>query len=194
MGEEARRERILQVAERLFRHYGPQKTTVADIAREARIAIGSVYLDFTSKEAILDELSHKRGQTVAGMMRSAAEGAPPGERLCRMLKARVAALILLAGEGAHACDLVRCSSKQKRSGTSIALRGFDDETRELLREELEAGIGIGEYLGPADPQLRAIEAAFAVLSPPYIFYLDRREAADLADHLSRLLVEGIRRR
>ena len=194
MGEEGRRERILHVAERLFRHYGPQKTTVADIAREAQIAIGSVYLDFSSKEAILDELSRKRGRTVAGMMKSAAEGAPPDERLCRMLKARVAALLLLAGEGTHACDLMRCSSKAKGAQAAAPQRGFDDDTRALLRSELEAGTAAGVYAGSIDATLRAIEVAFVVLSPPFVFYLERSEATELSDHLSRLLVEGVRTR
>lgn len=46
------REDILAAAERLFRHFGYRKTTVADIARSAGVAKGSVYLHFTSKEEI----------------------------------------------------------------------------------------------------------------------------------------------
>jgi len=49
-GNEDRRRVILDTAARLLRHYGPAKTTMADIARAADIAVGSVYLEFASKE------------------------------------------------------------------------------------------------------------------------------------------------
>src|SRR6266403_1083472 len=43
------RERILVVAERLFRQIGYQKTTVADIAKELRMSPANVYRFFDSK-------------------------------------------------------------------------------------------------------------------------------------------------
>jgi AcrR family transcriptional regulator len=46
------RERILVVAERLFRQIGYQKTTVADIAKELRMSPANVYRFFDSKKSI----------------------------------------------------------------------------------------------------------------------------------------------
>jgi AcrR family transcriptional regulator len=46
------RERILEVAERLFREIGYQKTTVADIAKLLRMSPANVYRFFDSKKAI----------------------------------------------------------------------------------------------------------------------------------------------
>jgi AcrR family transcriptional regulator len=46
------RERILAVAERLFREIGYQKTTVADIAKLLRMSPANVYRFFDSKKAI----------------------------------------------------------------------------------------------------------------------------------------------
>lgn len=50
---------ILKAALRLVRSYGTHKTTVADIAREARVGVGTVYLEFTSKEALFGALSRQ---------------------------------------------------------------------------------------------------------------------------------------
>ena len=50
--EPGTRERILEVAERLFRQIGYQKTTVADIAKELRMSSANVYRFFDSKKAI----------------------------------------------------------------------------------------------------------------------------------------------
>ncbi|HWK64191.1 MAG TPA: TetR family transcriptional regulator [Rhizobiaceae bacterium] len=44
--------RILEAAERLFRHYGYSKTTVADIARDLGMSPANVYRFFSSKEEI----------------------------------------------------------------------------------------------------------------------------------------------
>ena len=46
------RARILTEAERLFRHYGYTKTTVADIARELGMSSANIYRFFPSKLAI----------------------------------------------------------------------------------------------------------------------------------------------
>src|SRR5260370_16538858 len=50
--EAGTRERILVVAERLFRQIGYQKTTVADIAKELRMSPANVYRFFDSKKSI----------------------------------------------------------------------------------------------------------------------------------------------
>jgi AcrR family transcriptional regulator len=50
--EQDTRERILEVAERLFREIGYQKTTVADIAKMLRMSPANVYRFFDSKKAI----------------------------------------------------------------------------------------------------------------------------------------------
>src|SRR4051812_33234960 len=103
-----RREHILNAADRLLRHYGPHKTTVADVAREAGVGVGSVYLDFPSKDALIEELSRARYRAVLDAMGAAvaAKGRPFRERLSGAFDARLGAFLALADEGAHACDLV----------------------------------------------------------------------------------------
>lgn len=51
-----RERRILEAAGRLIAHYGYDKTTVADIAQEAGISKGAIYLHFESKEKLFDAL------------------------------------------------------------------------------------------------------------------------------------------
>jgi len=53
------RERILVVAERLFRQIGYQKTTVADIAKELRMSPANVYRFFESKKAIHEGVARR---------------------------------------------------------------------------------------------------------------------------------------
>ncbi len=48
-----RREMIVQAGRKLFGRYGIEKTTVDEIAREAGISKGAIYLEFPSKDEIL---------------------------------------------------------------------------------------------------------------------------------------------
>ena len=48
--------RILNAAAQLITHYGYDKTTVSDIAREAGVSKGAIYLHWPSKEALFDAL------------------------------------------------------------------------------------------------------------------------------------------
>ena len=54
MNEVLTRERILEAAEQVFRRFGPQKTTVVDVARLLGVSHGSVYRHFQSKAALRD--------------------------------------------------------------------------------------------------------------------------------------------
>jgi AcrR family transcriptional regulator len=76
------RERILVVAERLFRQIGYQKTTVADIAKELHMSPANVYRFFESKKAIHTGVA----QTLMGGVEGAAEmiAARPGPAAPRL--------------------------------------------------------------------------------------------------------------
>jgi AcrR family transcriptional regulator len=76
------RERILVVAERLFRQIGYQKTTVADIAKELRMSPANVYRFFDSKKAIHEGVA----RTLMGEVETEAEAiaAKPGPAAVRL--------------------------------------------------------------------------------------------------------------
>ncbi|MBS1724543.1 MAG: TetR/AcrR family transcriptional regulator [Armatimonadetes bacterium] len=81
---------IVDVADALFERYGYQKTTVDEIAREAGIGKGTVYLHFASKEEIGIAWVDRLHQTLIERLRaiSAANGSPI-DRLKMLLVARV---------------------------------------------------------------------------------------------------------
>lgn len=90
MVNDANRIRILDAAERLLGRYGYKKMTVADLAAEAGIGKGTVYLSFRSKEdAVLGTVERMIDEVCAEMERIAATGAPVCERVRDMLLARI---------------------------------------------------------------------------------------------------------
>ena len=80
------RERILVVAERLFRQIGYQKTTVADIAKELRMSPANVYRFFESKKAIHEGVARGlMGGVEEAAQKIAAAPGPAAARLRNMM-------------------------------------------------------------------------------------------------------------
>lgn len=187
-----RRQHILDAAERLIQHYGPNKTTMAEVAREADLGVGTVYLEFPSKEAILEELSSRCHASVLTAMRAAAaDGARFERRLRAVLDARLDAFLGVAEKGSHARDLVHCSCP----GVRVAHETFAASERALLADLLQAAARAREFT-VADPQLaaRALIRAYASFAPPWLFAQPADETRALHEAMHGLVLRGLLRR
>ncbi len=191
MTTDARRREILECAARLFHHYGHAKTTVADIAREAQMGVGTFYLVFPSKEAIVEELSSSAHVRVLQAMREVAEARAydgVGERLSGVLEMRVTMFQRLAQEGQHACELVHC-----KSGPVGAVHArFRDEEAALLEEIVSDARRVGE-VAPLDVKrvVALVQRAYVTLSPPWLFEQAPEESLRVAHEMCRLLLLGV---
>lgn len=191
MSTDERREDILEAATRLFRHYGYAKTTVADVAREAHMGVGTFYLVFSSKEEIVEELSSRAHVRVLDAMRGVAEARAHdsfAERLTGVLERRVAAFCELAEQGQHACELVHCKNGPVKS---VHAR-FREQEAALLKDLFEQARKTGE-LAPVDVTrvVMMVQRAYATLSPPWLYEQPAEEARRLAYEMSRLLLLGL---
>ncbi|MGB3864568.1 MAG: TetR/AcrR family transcriptional regulator [Xanthobacteraceae bacterium] len=82
-------ERVLVVAERLFREIGYQKTTVADIAKLLRMSPANVYRFFSSKDAIRQGVACRLMGEVEAAARTIVAGHEPAVERLRHLLASV---------------------------------------------------------------------------------------------------------
>jgi AcrR family transcriptional regulator len=88
--KETVKDAILDATDRLLARYGYRKMTVEDIAHEAGIGKGTIYLHFTSKEEVV--LSHvdRIVERLKDRLREIGNsGAPAADRLRQMLLTRV---------------------------------------------------------------------------------------------------------
>lgn len=159
---------ILRAAQRLLLHYGPGKTTVADIAREASVGVGSVYLEFTSKDAILEALSETAHAEVLERERRAWDrGGTAHERLRRVFDARLEAFARVMEESVHARDLLHCD----RRAIARVHRRFVADEEALLASMVRAGMEAGELPpGDAETVARGLLRAYAAFAPPLLFH------------------------
>lgn len=188
MNDTARRQAILEAAGRLFRHYGPFKTTVADIARASRVGVGTVYLEFRSKDAILAELSRVRHERVLGAIERAwGDGRPAPVQLELALTARFESFVGCA-DGAHGPDLLACECEAIEEARRVFLEAEHALFARFLREAMERG-----ELSVRDPDAdaRGLLLAYRAFEPPLLFQhpLDglRRDLA----RLHRIVLEGL---
>ncbi len=83
---EAREQRILDAAASLFVHYGYDKTTVDDIAREAGVSKGAIYLHFKSKDDLFEGLLLREIQKYSDTWLGLLEADPRGGTIGGMYK------------------------------------------------------------------------------------------------------------
>jgi len=82
-----KRERILTAAERIFARSGFFAAKVSDVAKEAGVADGTIYLYFKSKDDLLISLFERRMQQVNDTLRAAVAGIKsPREQLHALIK------------------------------------------------------------------------------------------------------------
>lgn len=189
--EDERRRAILECAARLFGHYGHAKTTIADIAREAQIGVGTVYLVFSSKEEIVEELSSSAHVRVLHAMRAVAEERAHetfAERLSGVLEARVSTFQDLARSGQHACELFHCKSGPVKSVHAK----FREQEHALLAAIFDDAKRAGE-IAAVDTKRAAtlVQRAYATLSPPWLYEQPADEARRAAHDMCRLLLLGL---
>jgi AcrR family transcriptional regulator len=176
-----------------LRHYGPGKTTMAEIAREAAIGVGSVYLEFESKDAIIEALSNRRHDALLIAMRDAAAraGASAGARLAAAIDARVDAMLRLASEGAHAAELVHCM----KPAVQAAHGRFETGETSLIAELLRDAMRVGEFENREPTACAAtVLAAYASFTPPCIYRQSRDEVFRSLRAMHDLVLCGLLRR
>jgi AcrR family transcriptional regulator len=78
------RQRILKAARAVFADQGID-AQMDDIARRAKVGVGTVYRHFPTKEALLEALVRERFETIAGYAREALERDDPWEGFCELI-------------------------------------------------------------------------------------------------------------
>ena len=124
------RERILKAARAVFADQG-MHSQVDDVARRAKVGVGTVYRHFPTKEALVEALVRERFEEIAGFAREALEREDAWEGFCE--------LIWRAAER-NAADLafLEAVAFTDQSGV-VAEVGLADSTNELVRRAKAQG-------------------------------------------------------
>lgn len=186
-------ERLLQAATVLFERFGYKKTTVEDIALEAGIGKGTVYLRFPSKADLgIAWAQSLQEEMWSQFMRS--ELTDPAERLAEFLSVRVMVRY----------DLFQRFRRSFEEGlealaprVQIHIAEFQEREAHFVKSLISAGIESGTFQSP-EPLIDSRTLILATNS--LIFYRKRpeevpeRDIVDLqATTLARFLVRALRK-
>ena len=160
------RARILTEAERLFRHYGYAKTTVADIAEACAMSSANVYRFFPSKSAINELICGLIISELEGRLRKIAiADAPASQRLTQFIEliARHTTETYTNEKRVH--DMVVVAMEENWGAIERHLQ----VTETMIANIIESGIRAGEFK-PQDPAkvARCVHFAIAGFSHPVL--------------------------
>lgn len=183
----ARREAILTAARKVFAKKGFDGATIADIARAAGVASGTVYLYYESKIDLFAALNGRLWQVVVGAMQEA--GAPPDVR--GGTTARIHAVFDAADR--HR-DLLRIVflNPDPRSEVARRLDSADQARVQPLQELIQGGIDTGT-VRDTDPAMLAKLISSLVVIALYQCFIqeDGRNARAYEEAVTEMIVGAL---
>jgi AcrR family transcriptional regulator len=190
------RDAILDATERLLARFGYKKTTMDDVAREAGIGKGTIYLHFPSKEEVaLCSIDRIVDRLLRRLRAVAAGPEAPDRRLRDMLLTRV----LFRFDSVHDYSQSLDDLLEALRPAYLARRqGYFDAEAEVLAGVLEEGRAAGVFRFD-DPFVAAHTLLLATNSLlPYSLSArelgKRKEVQEKAGRIADLLLTGLLRR
>jgi TetR/AcrR family fatty acid metabolism transcriptional regulator len=186
-----KRERILDAAERVFAQRGFFAARVSEIAREAGVADGTIYLYFKSKDELLISLFESRMERFNALLAAALPaGARPTERLLAAIRTYLSLV--------HAQPMVaEVLTIELRQSSKFMKEASNPKFGDLLRL-LAAIVAEGQQAGELSSEIPAPVAArmiFGILDELALAWLlQRGEKFDLvraAEWVGALVVGGL---
>jgi len=188
-----KREAILRAATSVFAHNGYFNSKVADIAREAGVADGTVYLYFKSKEDILHSIFDRSvGEALDAARKQIEHVTDPREKL------RQIAALHLERLGADR-DLAVVFQVELRGSTKFmeefSAAGFA-EYLSLIRSTFEEGQRAGVFRADlkANVVAKILFGALDEMATNWILSKRRYKLAPMADEVLDIFLNGVNKR
>lgn len=190
LAKAARREEILAAARRVFAGRGFRGTTIADIAEEARIALGTIYLYFPSKEAVFAALNEQLTDLITG----AIADVPPEGSLEEIVRRRVENVFAVCGGHRDLVRLVVLNTDPESEVTRRLRQTYLDQIRPMV-EEAKSAMDAGFVRdGDASMMTRLIIGVVSMALYQAFVLSDGTEAEAFADGCAEMINAYLRPR
>jgi AcrR family transcriptional regulator len=187
-----KRDAILHAAWGLIRHYGYNKTTIDDIAREAKVGKGTVYLYFKSKKEIMLSLTDLTNERITRELERIASGdQSPEERIRACVLYRLMTLFDLVNRYPHSEDVIASILPEIVERLDRYVRRHGELLGQIVSEACSAGIFVS-----ADPATtgQLLANLFEFMTPPYYRFNSRKSLEQFAGEVVDLVLNGLRKK
>lgn len=186
------RQKILDAAEERLWRYGFKKTTIDEIAADAGVGKGTVYLHFDSKEDIgLAIVARYKQDTLAQAQQIVrAEGKDVVQKLREILSLPLLAALRRCSDNPAAQEMILAV----RPHIQARIRPYIEHEYVLIAEVLEEGNRRGVFDVPDTLQAaRALKSMTHGMLPPYYGTTTAEEIMAEVEQVLALAVRGLRR-
>ncbi|MBW1873613.1 MAG: TetR/AcrR family transcriptional regulator [Deltaproteobacteria bacterium] len=187
-----KRDAILHAAWGLIRHYGYSKTTIDDIARQAKVGKGTVYLYFRSKKDIMLALTDLTNERITRELERIASGnKPPEERIRACVLYRIMTLFDLVNRYPHSEDVIASILPEIVELLDRYVRRHGELLGQIVGEGCSAGI-----LASEDPAAtgQLLANLFEFMTPPYYRFNSRKSLERFAGKVVDLMLDGLKKK
>jgi AcrR family transcriptional regulator len=188
---EAMQRRIAETAERLYRQYGYQKTTVADIAAELDMSPANVYRFFASKAAITEAVARNLTSEVQTRIREAigVPGLSAAERLRRLVTVMQTAVTQTCIADNRMHTMVHAAIEQNWG----VIQAHKEALRRMIAAVIADGVASGEFdVADVDVAARCFQAATISCCHPLIIEHRLRSGEDIEATRDPMLAFALR--
>lgn len=193
-GSGDKRERILAAAERVFAKRGFYNARVAEIAREAGVADGTIYLYFKSKDDLLISLFESRMERVNRDLEAAVDAADGAEA---KLRAFIRAYTVMVNDHPNVAEVLTIELRQSSKFMKEHPNPQFGELLKLIAGIIAAGQKSGE-LSDVVPAPIAARMLFGILDELALAWLlgggEKFDIVRAADWVGALTMRGLERR
>ncbi len=186
------RERIIEAAEQRLWHYGFRKTTIDEIASDAGVGKGTVYLHFDSKENITLAIMAKfKQQSLEKIAAIAADGAKsPEAKLKEMLWQPLVDACTKCLQSPASLELIVTVKPNIRE----FMLSYSEQEYALLAAVLDEGNQSGVFDVPDTLEAaRTLKMMCLGFLPPYPCVTSVQEIAPEIDKIVELTTRGLRK-
>jgi TetR/AcrR family transcriptional regulator, fatty acid metabolism regulator protein len=189
-----KRERILDAAVKVFAAEGFYNAKVAQIAHEAGVADGTIYLYFKSKDDLLISLFEDRMEGINANLRAALEASTNS---AEKLRAVVRLHLDLIEQNRHMAEVICVELRQSSKFIKEYANPKFGEFLRLIAGAISDGQKSGELRADLDPPVIA-RAMFGALDELALAWLvrgkDRIDLPRTVEQMSTLFIEGLRKK
>ncbi len=186
------REKIIQVADKLFGRFGFYKTSMDEIAKIARKAKGSLYYHFSSKEELFKEVVAKEIQHLKFELSKIIndESLNSKQKIKQYLLKRMEVL----SEASNYHETIKADLYEHFEFIDELRADFDNWEKQKIKESIEAGINANEF----DVKIEEIDAIIDVflmvlkgLEIPFFIQGNYKKYSPYLGDMLNILIKGI---
>ncbi len=183
-------QQIIEAAVRVFARKGYYNSRVSDIAREAGIAAGTIYLYFKTKDDILVTLFRDKMAEFVGALRKAIAGEPDAASKVRRL---VSLHFSMLEENPDLAEVVQVELRQGqkffRGASSQEIGAYSA----LLGSVLEEGVAQGRFRSelPVKIATKMLFGAMDQMATSWVLGKRGYQLVDTADAVAEIFLQGV---